>query len=77
VARAAKFAQKVVILDEPTVALGPRDPAEVLRLIARLRQGGRAKAGKPSPDRLDDRCSRMAVPDQISRGPTIQHIRAE
>lgn len=42
VARAAMFAQKVVILDEPTAALGQRESVEVLRLIARLREQGNA-----------------------------------
>ena len=42
VARAAMFAQKVVILDEPTAALGLRESAEVLNLIARLRDQGSA-----------------------------------
>lgn len=42
VARAAMFARKVVILDEPTAALGQRESAEVLRLIDRLRDQGNA-----------------------------------
>jgi ABC-type sugar transport system ATPase subunit len=42
VARTAMFAQKVVILDEPTAALGQRESGEVLRLIDRLRQQGNA-----------------------------------
>lgn len=42
VARAAMFARKVVILDEPTAALGLREAAEVLRLIATLRDQGAA-----------------------------------
>jgi D-xylose transport system ATP-binding protein len=37
VARAAVFARKVVILDEPTAALGLRESAKVLDLIHRLR----------------------------------------
>ena len=42
VARAAAFASKVVILDEPTAALGLRESRRVLDLITRLRDGGQA-----------------------------------
>lgn len=42
VARAAAFAQKVVILDEPTAALGVREQHQVLSLIRRLRDDGNA-----------------------------------
>jgi ABC-type sugar transport system ATPase subunit len=42
VARAAAFASKVVILDEPTAALGVRESRKVLDLILRLRQEGKA-----------------------------------
>jgi ABC-type sugar transport system ATPase subunit len=42
VARAAAFASKVVILDEPTAALGVRESRRVLDLIRRLRDGGQA-----------------------------------
>jgi ABC-type sugar transport system ATPase subunit len=42
VARAAAFASRVVILDEPTAALGLRESARVLDLIRRLRDDGRA-----------------------------------
>lgn len=42
VARAAMFARKVVILDEPTAALGMRESRKVLDLIARLRDQGNA-----------------------------------
>ena len=42
VARAAAFASKVVILDEPTAALGVRESRRVLDLILRLRGEGRA-----------------------------------
>jgi D-xylose transport system ATP-binding protein len=38
VSRAAAFASKVVILDEPTAALGVRESRRVLDLILRLRQ---------------------------------------
>jgi ABC-type sugar transport system ATPase subunit len=38
VARAAGFASKVVILDEPTAALGLRESRNVLDLIDRLRR---------------------------------------
>lgn len=40
VARAAAFGSKVVILDEPTAALGVRESAMVLELIERLRENG-------------------------------------
>ena len=40
VARAAAFGSKIVILDEPTAALGVRETAEVLRLIKDLREQG-------------------------------------
>ena len=40
VARAAAFASRVVILDEPTAALGVRESRSVLDLIARLRAEG-------------------------------------
>ena len=42
VARAAAFATEVVILDEPTAALGVRESRHVLDLILRLRDGGLA-----------------------------------
>ncbi|MEL6982162.1 MAG: ATP-binding cassette domain-containing protein [Actinomycetota bacterium] len=42
VARAAAFASRVVILDEPTAALGLREARGVLDLIMRLRQEGKA-----------------------------------
>ncbi|MFG2000372.1 ATP-binding cassette domain-containing protein [Spirillospora sp. NPDC048911] len=42
VARAAAFASRVVILDEPTAALGVRESRSVLDLIKRLRDEGRA-----------------------------------
>lgn len=40
VARAAAFGSKVVILDEPTAALGVRESAQVLRLVRELRDSG-------------------------------------
>jgi ribose transport system ATP-binding protein len=42
VARAAAFASRVVILDEPTAALGIRESRRVLDLITRLREAGHA-----------------------------------
>jgi ABC-type sugar transport system ATPase subunit len=42
VSRAAAFAAKVVILDEPTAALGVRESRRVLDLILRLRSENRA-----------------------------------
>jgi ABC-type sugar transport system ATPase subunit len=42
VARATAFASKVVILDEPTAALGVRESRGVLDLILRLRDEGKA-----------------------------------
>jgi D-xylose transport system ATP-binding protein len=42
VARAAAFATRVVILDEPTAALGLRESRGVLDLIIRLRDAGHA-----------------------------------
>jgi len=42
VARATAFARKVVILDEPTAALGVRESRKVLDLIAQLRVEGNA-----------------------------------
>jgi fructose transport system ATP-binding protein len=42
VARAAAFGSKVVILDEPTAALGVRESGQVLALIQRLRSQGLA-----------------------------------
>lgn len=42
VARAAAFASRVVILDEPTAALGVRESRRVLDLILRLRQEQKA-----------------------------------
>jgi D-xylose transport system ATP-binding protein len=42
VSRAAAFASNVVILDEPTAALGIRESRRVLDLIRRLRDEGRA-----------------------------------
>jgi D-xylose transport system ATP-binding protein len=42
VSRAAAFASKVVILDEPTAALGVRESRRVLDLILRLRKEGMA-----------------------------------
>ena len=42
VARAAAFSRKVVILDEPTAALGLRESRKVIDLIAQLRAEGAA-----------------------------------
>jgi D-xylose transport system ATP-binding protein len=42
VSRAAAFASNVVILDEPTAALGVRESRSVLDLIRRLRDDGKA-----------------------------------
>ena len=42
VARAAAFASRIVVLDEPTAALGARESRSVLDLIVRLREGGKA-----------------------------------
>lgn len=42
VARAAAFGSQVVILDEPTAALGVRETAQVLKLIRELRATGMA-----------------------------------
>lgn len=42
VARAAAFSSRVVILDEPTAALGVREARHVLDLIVRLRDAGHA-----------------------------------
>jgi len=42
VARATVFARKVVILDEPTAALGLRESRKVLDLISQLRAEGNA-----------------------------------
>ncbi len=42
VARSAMFARKVVILDEPTAALGLRESRQVLNLVATLRDQGNA-----------------------------------
>jgi fructose transport system ATP-binding protein len=41
VARAAMFAHRLVIMDEPTAALGVRESSMVLDLIRRIRDGGR------------------------------------
>ena len=40
VARAAAFGSKVVILDEPTAALGVRESAQVAAIIKQLRDHG-------------------------------------
>lgn len=40
VARAAAFASKVVVLDEPTAALGVKESGQVLELVKRLRAKG-------------------------------------
>jgi fructose transport system ATP-binding protein len=40
VARAAAFGSRVVIMDEPTAALGVRESSKVLELIARVRDSG-------------------------------------
>jgi fructose transport system ATP-binding protein len=40
VARAAAWARKLVIMDEPTAALGVRESAQVLELIRRVRDNG-------------------------------------
>ena len=42
VARAAAFGSKVVILDEPTAALGVRETGQVIKLIRELRASGKA-----------------------------------
>ena len=40
VARAAAWARKLVIMDEPTAALGVKESAQVLELIKRVRDNG-------------------------------------
>jgi fructose transport system ATP-binding protein len=40
VARAARFASKLVVLDEPTAALGVKETGQVLRLVQELRAKG-------------------------------------
>ena len=40
VARAAAFGSKVVVLDEPTAALGVKESGMVLEMIKQLRDGG-------------------------------------
>jgi fructose transport system ATP-binding protein len=40
VARAAAWAKKLVIMDEPTAALGVRESGQVLELIRRVRDNG-------------------------------------
>ena len=40
VARAAAFGSKVVVLDEPTAALGVKESGQVLRLVEQLRERG-------------------------------------
>jgi fructose transport system ATP-binding protein len=40
VARAAAFGSRVVVLDEPTAALGVKESAQVLAMIGRLKQRG-------------------------------------
>ena len=40
VARAAAWARKVVIMDEPTAALGVKESGQVLELISRVRDRG-------------------------------------
>jgi fructose transport system ATP-binding protein len=42
VARAAAFAQRLIILDEPTAALGVKESSHVLDLILRVRENGLA-----------------------------------
>jgi ABC-type sugar transport system ATPase subunit len=42
VARAAAFSSRVVILDEPTAALGMRESRRVLDLVVRMREDGHA-----------------------------------
>ncbi|OHV37434.1 MULTISPECIES: ATP-binding cassette domain-containing protein [Pseudofrankia] len=42
VARAAAFASKLVVLDEPTAALGVKETAQVLRLIEEVKKRGLA-----------------------------------
>ena len=44
VARAAAFGGKVVILDEPTAALGVRETGQVLKLVRDLREQGSASS---------------------------------
>jgi len=40
VARAAKWAQRVAIMDEPTAALGVKETRQVIELILRVRERG-------------------------------------
>jgi fructose transport system ATP-binding protein len=41
VARAAAFARKLIVLDEPTAALGVKESHQVLRMIERVRDSGK------------------------------------
>ena len=61
VARAAAFGSKVVVLDEPTAALGVKETGQVLNLIQQIRDNGlpvilishnmpqRVRGGRPHP----------------------------
>ena len=78
IARAAMWAQHVIIMDEPTAALGVIQTAKVLDLIKTVRDtrpGGRLHLAQPArgargrrPDRGDaPRCARGALPARRGR----------
>ena len=59
VARAAAFASKLIVLDEPTAALGVRETNQVLSMIERVRERGMPCLLYTSPSPRDGLLSRM------------------
>jgi len=73
VARAVAFSSKLVILDEPTAALGLRESARVLELIRRLKDDGVAQILiSHSMDQVLEVADRAVV---LRRGRTVGELR--
>jgi D-xylose transport system ATP-binding protein len=74
VSRAAAFASNVVILDEPTAALGVRESMSVLDLIRRLRDDGKAVIViSPALDHVMEVANRVIV---LRRGRKVGELPA-
>ena len=74
VARAAAFASKLIVLDEPTAALGVKETNQVLSMINRVRENGpaghpdqpqhaeRVRGRRPDPHPAARRCAGVVTP---------------
>ena len=81
VARAATFAKRLVIMDEPTAALGVRETGQVLDLIRRVRERGLAVVlishNMPNVFEVADRIHIMRLGRRVALTSPREHTMAE